>query len=50
MKKIVPYFILLILFYACSERIKYKELASEKAKEMIRGTARSMGIEVAGMD
>ena len=34
MKKIVPYFILLILFYACSERIVYEELASEKAKEM----------------
>ena len=34
MKKIVSYFTLLILFYACSERIVYKELASEKAKEM----------------
>jgi len=34
MRNIICYFILLILFYSCSEKIEYKELAAEKAKEM----------------
>ena len=34
MRNIISYFILLILFYSCSEKIEYKELAAEKAKEM----------------
>ena len=33
MKNIISYFILLILFNSCSEKIEYKELAAEKAKQ-----------------